>query len=108
MSVLFAYITQAAVYLPFLRSHLHINAKDLITQLWPILPASIGGYLATSLLSASFGGTLVTLAVRALFTALVVALIHGVCTHFRCFQEAGKLILQNIPRGRLATETVAP
>ena len=107
VAVLFAYITQAAIYLPFLRSRLDINAKDLIAQLWPILPASIGGYLATSLLSASFGETLITLAMRALFTGLVVALIHGVCTRFRCFQEACKMISQNIPRGRLATEVAA-
>ena len=54
VAVLFAYVTQAVVYLPFLRSHLDINARDLIAQLWPILPASVGGYLATLLLSASF------------------------------------------------------
>ena len=104
VAVLFAYVTQAAIYLPFLRSRLDINAKDLIAQLWPILPASIGGYLATSLLSASFGETLITLAMRSLFTGLVVALIHGVCTRFRCFEEACKMISQNIPRRRLATE----
>lgn len=104
--VLFAYITQAAIYIPFLRNHLGVNAKDLVTQLWPILPALVGGYLATLLLSASFGDTLITLAFRALFTGLVSALIHGLCTRFRCFQEAGKMILQNIPRGRLAAEAV--
>ena len=60
-----------------------------------MLPALAGGYLVTLLLSASFGETLVTLVARVLFTGSVVALIHGLCTRFRCFQEAGRMILQN-------------
>ena len=71
-----------------------------------MLPALAGGYLVTLLLPAFFGDTLITLVVRLLFTGCIVALIHGLCTRFRCFQEAGRMILQNLPRGLFATETV--
>jgi O-antigen/teichoic acid export membrane protein len=108
LAVLFAYTTQAFIYLPFLRSNLGITGKDIMVQLWPIIPALAGGYFVTSLLPTSFGKTMATLAVRALFTTLVVALIHGLCTRFRCFQEASKMILQNFSRGRLAEGVVGP
>jgi hypothetical protein len=58
------------------------------------------GYGATLLVPASFGDSLATLAVRALFTALVVALVHGLCTRFRCFQEASGMIFENMARLR--------
>jgi lipopolysaccharide exporter len=104
--VLVAYTLQAFIYAPFLRNHLGIGAGDLLRQLWPLFPAALGGYLATSLLPASFGETLPALTARALFTATAVALIHGLCTRFRCFQEASTMVLQNFARKRLAREAV--
>jgi hypothetical protein len=44
------------------------------------------------------GGTLFTLAVRGLFTALVVAVTHGLFSRFRCFHEASGMISQNFAR----------
>ena len=98
--VLFAYVTQAIIYIPFLRRHLGVRLRDLAGQLWPIAPALLAGYGATLLVPASFGDSLPTLAVRALFTALVVAFVHGLCTRFRCFQEASGMIFQNMARVR--------
>ena len=97
-AVLAAYATQAVIYLPFLRREFSIGVGDLVAQLWPVIPALLGGCLVTSLLPDSLGGGLVTLAARGLFTALAAALIHGVCTRFRCFQEAGGMISQNLAR----------
>jgi lipopolysaccharide exporter len=96
--VLVAYLSQAIIYLPFLRREFSIGYGDIVAQLWPVIPAGVAGYLITSLLPTSLGGTLVTLAVRGLFTALVVALTHGLCTGFRCFQEAGGMISQSLVR----------
>jgi O-antigen/teichoic acid export membrane protein len=106
--VLFAYGLQAVIYAPFLRNQLGIGIGDLLGQLWPLFPAAVGGYLATSLLPTSFGETLPTLAVRALFTGAAVVLIHGLCTRFRCFQEASAMVLQNFAGRRLAREVVQP
>jgi len=97
-AVFIAYPTQAIIYLPFLRREFSITFWDLVAQLWPVIPALIGGYAITSLLPDSLGGTFLTLACRGLFTALTVALIHGLCTRFRCFQEAGGMISQNMAR----------
>jgi O-antigen/teichoic acid export membrane protein len=74
--VLIAYLSQAFIYLPFLRREFSIGLADIIAQLWPVIPAAVAGYLVTSLLPKELGGTLVTLAARGLFTALVVALVH--------------------------------
>jgi len=93
-AVLFAYATKAVVYIPFLRDHLGISVRDLVVQLWPVIPAFVAGYGGTLLVPASLGNSLATLAVRALFTALVVAFVHGFCTRFRCFQEASGMIFQ--------------
>ena len=98
--VLVAYSTQALIFLPFLRKELSIGFGDLVAQLWPVIPALVGGYAITSLVPDSMGGTFLSLACRGLFTALVVALIHGLCTRFRCFQEAGGMISQNLARVR--------
>jgi O-antigen/teichoic acid export membrane protein len=95
-AVLVAYSTQATIYLPYLRREFSIGLRDLMAQLWPIIPAFVGGYAITSLLPDSLGGTFLTLACRGLFTASAVALIHGFCTRFRCFQEAGGMISQNV------------
>jgi O-antigen/teichoic acid export membrane protein len=97
-AVLVAYATQAIIYLPYLRREFSIGLGDIVAQLWPVIPALVGGYAITSLLPDSLGGTLLTLACRGSFTALAVALIHGLCTRFRCFQEAGGMILQNLAR----------
>ncbi len=99
-AVLIAYATQAVIYLPFLRREFSISFRDLAAQLWPVIPALVGGCAITSLLPDSLGGTFFTLVCRGLFTALVVALIHGLCTRFRCFQEAGGMISQNLARVR--------
>jgi PST family polysaccharide transporter len=93
--VLFAYATKAIVYIPFLRHHLGVTVRDLAVQLWPTIPAIVAGWGATLLLPASLGTSLATLGVRALFTAFVVAFVHGLCTRFRCFEEAGGMIVQN-------------
>ncbi|HVB58109.1 MAG TPA: oligosaccharide flippase family protein [Candidatus Acidoferrales bacterium] len=99
-AVLVAYATQAIVFLPYLRREFSVGFGDLVAQLWPVIPALIGGYAITSLLPDSLGGTFFTLGCRGLFTALVVGLIHGLCTRFRCFQEAGGMIWQNLARVR--------
>jgi O-antigen/teichoic acid export membrane protein len=104
--VFFAYMLQAVTLAPFLRNNLGIAGKDLLGQVWPLFPAAVGGYLATSLLPVSFGESLPSLGLRALFTALAVALVHGLCTGFRCFQEASAMVLQSFARNRLARETV--
>ena len=106
--VLFAYTVQAVVYVPFLRNNLGISGGGLLAQIWPVIPAAVGGYFATRLLPASFGETLPALAARALFTGAAVALIHGLCTGFRCFQEASALVLQNFARTQLARGAVEP
>ena len=97
-AVLIAYATQAIIYLPYLRREFSIGFGDLFAQLWPVVPAMAAGCLVTSLLPTSVGSTLFTLAVRGLFTALVVALTHGVFSRFRCFQEAHGMIAQNFAR----------
>ena len=99
-AVLIAYLTQAIIYLPYLRREFSISFGDLVAQLWPMIPALVGGYAITALLPDSLGGTFYTLACRGMFTALVVALIHGLCTRFRCFQEASGMISQSLARVR--------
>jgi O-antigen/teichoic acid export membrane protein len=96
--VLFAYLSQAIVYLPYLREDMSIGFGDLVAQLWPTIPAITAGYLLTSLLPLTVEGPLFTLVVRGLFTALVIAVTHGLFSRFRCFQEAGGMILQNFAR----------
>ena len=56
--VLFAYATQAVIYIPFLRRHLGIGVRDLVAQLWPVIPALLAGYGATLLVPASLGDSL--------------------------------------------------
>jgi teichuronic acid exporter len=99
-AVLIAYTAAAVVLLPFLRREFSVSVGDLVTQLWPVIPALVGGYAITFLLPDWFGGTFFTLGCRGLFTALAVAVIHGLCTRFRCFQEAGGMISQNLARFR--------
>jgi len=99
-AVLIAYATQAIIYLPYLRREFSISFGDLAGQLWQVIPALVGGYAITSLLPDSLGATFFTLTCRGLFTALVVALIHGLCTRFRCFQEVGGMISQDLARAR--------
>jgi O-antigen/teichoic acid export membrane protein len=101
VAVLIAYASQAIIYLPFLRREFSISFGNLVSQLWPVIPALVGGYAITSLLPDWFGGTFFTLACRGLFTATVVALVHGFCTRFRSFQEAGVMISQNLARVRV-------
>jgi len=98
VAVLFAYASQAIIYLPYLRQDLSVGLGEIGAQLWPVLPAIAAGLLATSFLPDSFGGNLFTLAVRGLFTACVVAVTHGLLTRFRFFQEASGMISQNFVR----------
>lgn len=97
-AVLIAYSTQAIIYFPYLQREFSISLWDLTAQLWPVIPALVGGYAITLLMPAWFGATFVTLACRGLLTAVVVALIHGLCTRFRCFQEASGIISQSFSR----------
>lgn len=99
-AVLIAYSIQAVVYLPYLRREFSISSADLAAQLWPVIPALIGGCAITYFLPDSLGSTIFTLACRGLFTAVIVALIHGLCTRFRWFQEAGGMISENLARVR--------
>lgn len=99
-AVLIAYSCAAVSLLPFLRRELSIGFRDIVSQVWPVGPALVVGCIATALLPDSMGTTIITLAGRALITASVVALTHGLCTRFRCFQEAGGMILQNLGRAR--------
>jgi lipopolysaccharide exporter len=100
VAVVAAYATQAIIYFPFLQHNLQIGARDIAAILWPVVPALVGGFVATSFLPAWSGGTLVTLACRVWFTACVAALIHGLCTRFRCFKEAGGMISQSLAKVR--------
>jgi O-antigen/teichoic acid export membrane protein len=97
-AVLIAYLTQAVVYLPYLRMTFSITYGDFIAQVWPVVPAMAVGWIATSLLPITFGNTFLTLAARGAFTAVVVALTHGLFSRFRCFQEAHGLITHNWAR----------
>jgi lipopolysaccharide exporter len=94
-AVLLAYVTQAVIYLPYLRETFSITYRDFMAQVWPVVPALAMGWVATSLLPITFGNTFLTLAARGLFTAAVVALTHGLFSRFRCFQEAHGLIAHN-------------
>ena len=97
-AVLVAYISQAIVYLPYLRRDLSISLWGILARIWPVVPALGVGWLATTLLPGSLGATFFTLAIRGLFTAAVVALTHGLLSRFRCFQEVGGMISQNSAR----------
>ncbi len=99
--VVIAYVSQAIIYLPYLKRDFSIGFGDIAAQLWPVIPAIVVGYVITSLLPSSLGGTLPTLAVRGLFTAVIVAFVHGLCTRFRCFQEARGMITQSLARVRV-------
>jgi O-antigen/teichoic acid export membrane protein len=100
-AVLVAYMTQAAIYLPFLKKTFNFTPMDIISQLWPLVPAGFAGYYATSLLAPTFGDTIITLGARGLFTAVVVAIVQGLCTKFRCFQEAISMLLPKLVSARL-------
>jgi PST family polysaccharide transporter len=95
VAVLIAYVSQAMVYLPFLRREFSIDIWDIVVRIWPTIPALLVGWLTTSLLPSSIGGTLLTLTLRGLFTASVVAFTHGLLSRFRCFREACKMFSRN-------------
>ena len=97
-AVLIAYLSQAVVYLPFLRGEFAVGLGDIVAKIWPIIPALGAGWLAAFLLPYWFGNTLLTLGVRGLFTATVIALTHGLFSRFRCFQEARGMIAQSFAR----------
>ena len=99
-AVLAAYACAAIVLMPFLRSEMSIGIGDIVAQIWPVGPAFVAGYLVTALLPGPFGNTIITLAARGLITASVVVLTHGLCTRFRFFQEASRMISPNLARLR--------
>jgi len=99
-AVFVAYVCAAAALLPFSRRELFVGIHDIVAQIWPVAPALVVGVIVTSLLPAPLGNGIFALVARALVTASVVALTHGLCTRFRCFQEAGAMILQNLARAR--------
>lgn len=99
-SALIAYLSATIVLVPYLRREYSVRIADLGAQLWPIVPAIAGGYLITSLLPSWFGSNMFELGCRGVFTASSVVLIHGFCTRFRCFHEAGGMIWQNLARLR--------
>jgi PST family polysaccharide transporter len=98
LAVLVSYATQAFIYLPYLRRELSVTLTDLVKQLWPVAPALLAGWGAAHVLFNAKSGSLFNLAYRGLFTALVVALTHGLCTGFRCFREAQELISLKLNR----------
>ncbi|HTS04328.1 MAG TPA: oligosaccharide flippase family protein [Candidatus Eisenbacteria bacterium] len=100
VAVLVAYVCAVAALLPFLRREFLIRIHDIVVQIWPVAPALVMGFLVSSFLPVSLGGAIFTLAARASIVALAVALTHGLCSRFRCFQEAGGMILQNVARDR--------
>jgi O-antigen/teichoic acid export membrane protein len=109
VAVLVAYGFSAAVFLSFLRRELSIGIPEIVAKIWPVVPALVMGYMATSLLPAWLGTSVTGLAIRGLFTALVVLLSHGLFTRFRCFHEAKGMILPNLARIRtLRLPGVAP
>ena len=97
-AVLVAYISQAIVYLPYLRRDFSIGLWGILARIWPVVPALGVGWLATTLLPNSLGATFFTLAIRGLFTAAVAGLTHGLLSRFRCFQEMGGMISQYFAR----------
>ncbi len=99
-AVLAAYGCAAIVLMPFLRRELSIGIGDIFSQIWPVGPAFAAGYVVTTLLPESLGNTLITLAVRGLVTASVVVVTHGLCTRFRFFHEASRMISPNLARLR--------
>jgi len=98
IAVLLAYISQGLVYVPILRQKFFIGLGDIFAQIWPVVPALGIGCLVTSLLPPSFGLTFSTLTIRGLFTAIVVALAHGLFSRFRCFYSVGAMISQTFAR----------
>lgn len=97
-AVFVAYSCALPVLLPFLRSRFSITIGNFIDRIWPAIPALGIGWIATGLLANSFGNTVLTLALRAGFTALVVALVHGCLSRFRCFREVGGMVSQCFAR----------
>jgi hypothetical protein len=98
--VLAAYGCAAIVLMPFLRRELSVGIGDILSQIWPVGPAFVAGYLVTTLLPQSLGNTIISLAVRGVITASVVVFTHGVCTRFRCVQEVSGMISHNCARVR--------
>jgi O-antigen/teichoic acid export membrane protein len=101
VAVLVSYGSASVVLLPYLRREFSVEIVDILAQIWPAGPALIAGCLVTTLLPDSLGNTIITLACRGFVTASVVALTHGLCTRFRCFQEASGMISQNFARVRV-------
>lgn len=101
-AVLIAYACAGIIFLPFLRRELSIGLPDIVIQIWPVGPALVIGIFVTSLLPASLGGTMIGLVGRGLFTAAVVAMTHGLCTRFRCFHEASRMISPNLARIKMS------
>jgi len=98
VAVLVAYLTQSAVFLPYLRREFSITVRELVYKVWPVLPAAAAGTFATSLLPIGYGKTYFGLVLRVVFTASVAAITHGLCSRFSCFHEARELITPHFRR----------
>jgi lipopolysaccharide exporter len=99
-AVLAAYACAAIVLMPYLRRELSIGIGDIVAQIWPVGPAFVASCLVATLLPAWFGNGMITLAARGLITASVAVLTHGLCTRFRFFHEASRMISPNLARLR--------
>lgn len=97
-AVLVAYLTQAAVFVPYLRREFSIGLRELVSKVWPVVPAMVVGGFATSLLPTEYGSTFWGLAARGILTASVVAITHGLFSGFRCFQEVWELLAPHYRR----------
>lgn len=100
-AVFVAYSCAGPALLPFLKRTFSITAGDLVERIWPAIPALGIGWLTTGLLTSSFGNTFLTLVIRGGFTALVVALVHGCFSRFRCFKEVGGMVSQCFARAQV-------
>lgn len=100
VAVFIAYSCAAPALLPFLKSRFSITGGNFVDRIWPAIPALCIGWLATALLTNSFGNTFLTLTARGGFTAIVVALVHGCFSRFRCFREVGGMVSQFFVRAQ--------
>jgi lipopolysaccharide exporter len=109
MAVLLSYCSQALIYIPYLRRDLSITLmEDLAGVLWPVAPAMLAGWWATHALFDSIPDSFISLACRGLFTALMVGIVHGALTRFRCYREMSELISIRFAGSTAAKDLTVP
>lgn len=96
--VMFAYGLQAVIYVPFLKRQFSIGLTEIGATIWPIVPAFLVGWAATSFLPLADSTSVLALFARFAFTATAVALAHGLLSRFRCFIELQHLISHSLVR----------